>query len=56
MHVPFLLPEDQAYYWTHYWQEAEAEALAELQGGEFLTFDSTDPGDLARWLLSDDAE
>lgn len=53
-HIPIGFPSEQSYYWTLRWQSAEAEALDELSRGEFLIFDSEDPNDAARWLLSND--
>lgn len=51
--LPISLPAEQTYFWTYRWQEAEAEALAEIKRGDYLLFDSDDPQDVARWLLSD---
>lgn len=53
-HIPLTFPTEQAYYWRLYWQNAEAEALNEIEAGEFMLFDSDDPHDAARWLLGDD--
>lgn len=46
------VPRDQAYYWTHAWQSAEAESLAEFARGESVAFDTA--ADAIRWLLSED--
>jgi hypothetical protein len=51
---PLFVPRDQLYYWTREWQEGEAEALHELQEGEFRSF--PDGTTAAGWLLSDDEE
>jgi hypothetical protein len=50
--VPMFIPADQAYYWSSKWQRDEAETLANLQAGDYKTFD--DPSDAIRYLLSDD--
>ena len=46
--VPFFIPRDQAYYWSHEWQQGETEADEELRGGQARAFD--DPNDALRWL------
>lgn len=50
--VPLFMPRGQAYYWSHEWQEGEAEADVEIGRGEARTFN--DPGAAMRWL--DDPE
>jgi hypothetical protein len=45
---------DELYYWTVAWQQGQAETEAALAAGEAITFDTDDPMDVARWLLSDD--
>ncbi|MDE0474168.1 MAG: hypothetical protein OXI50_06385 [Gammaproteobacteria bacterium] len=47
-----IVPEEQRYYWTPEWQNAEREAMDELQRGLGIQFD--DATDAIRWLLSDD--
>ena len=48
--VPLFMPRDQRYYWSREWQQAEAEADAELRRCEGVTFDN--PQDAFRWLDS----
>lgn len=54
--MPASIPTDQAYYWSVPWQADVRESLEALRAGEFVEFDSDDPNDVARWLLSDDEE
>lgn len=49
--APFFVPRDQAYYWTHEWQRAEAEGLREIAEGNVRRFASGSAA--AAWLLSD---
>ena len=49
---PVSIPASQLYYWTREWQDAEAEALAELDRGEGQVFESGH--DAVKWLLADD--
>lgn len=51
--MPASIPADQAYYWSHVWQEDVREAMAALEAGEYEQFDSDDPNDVVRWFLSD---
>ena len=48
--LPMIQPS-QEYYWTPEWQDAEREALAEIQRGESVEFESAD--DAIRWLDED---
>jgi hypothetical protein len=50
--VPLVIERDQAYFWNPEWQEAVREAMADVLAGEFVLFDSDDPADVARWLLT----
>lgn len=52
--MPAAIPADQAYYWTHGWQADVSESREALRRGDYEDFDSDDPNDVARWLLSDD--
>ena len=52
--VPLFIPADEAYYWSGPWQRDVAESMAALHSGDFEDFDSDDPKDVARWLLSVD--
>lgn len=52
--MPAAIPADQAYYWSHGWQADVQEAREALLRGDYEEFDSDDPNDVARWLLSDD--
>lgn len=45
-----VVPEEQLYYWSREWQEAEQEALNELRRGLGVHFD--DATEMIRWLLS----
>ena len=40
--APEDVPRSQAYYWTPEWQEAEAEADADIKAGRVKSFDSVD--------------
>jgi hypothetical protein len=50
--IPPAISGEQAYFWSASWQEEEAESLREHEVGSFETFDSDDPNDVIRWLLS----
>jgi hypothetical protein len=50
--TPLFIPADQAYYWSSKWQRDEAETLANLEAGDYETFD--DPSDAIKYLLADD--
>ena len=50
MRVPLVMPSDQEYYWRFTWQNEERQCLLELEAGHWVTFDSDDPEDAARWL------
>lgn len=52
--VPIMIPRDEVGYWSLRWRQDEAESRAALKAGDYVTFDSDDPTDAARWLLSDD--
>jgi hypothetical protein len=52
--IPAAIPADQAYYWSFEWQDDIRESMAALAAGDFVDFDSDDPNDVARWLLSPD--
>ena len=47
-----IVPDEQLYYWSPEWQNAEHEAMGELRKGLGIQFD--DPTEAIRWLLSDD--
>jgi hypothetical protein len=51
--LPPAISREEAYYWSARWQREEAESLQERAAGNFVTFDSDDPNDVIRWLLSD---
>jgi hypothetical protein len=57
-HLPHTMPAfvsaEEAYFWTFAWQEGIREAMAEREAGNSRVFDSDDPDDVVRWLLSDD--
>lgn len=52
--MPVMIPADQAYFWGHAWQAGERESLAARARGDYRTFESDDPNDAVRWLLSED--
>lgn len=51
--MPFEIPASQEYFWRADWQDGEREALAELQRGEFLEFDTSNPHGVLDWLHED---
>lgn len=53
-HMPVFVPRDQAYYWSFPWQEDIRESMAALKAGDYEEFDSDDPNDVVRWLLSEE--
>lgn len=50
--VPAAMSADEVFYWTRKWQADTAETLTNLNAGDAITFDSDDPRDITRWLLS----
>lgn len=54
--VPAFISADQAYYWSREWQQDVLASMQALREGEFVDFDSDDPNDVARWLLSVDED
>jgi len=54
--VPMFISADEGYYWSVAWQEDVRAAMAARARGESVVFDSDDPNDVARWLLSIDDE
>lgn len=54
--VPLFIPADEVYYWSSPWQQDVAESMAALHSGDYVDFDSSDPTDVARWLLSVDGD
>jgi len=52
--IPAFVRADEAYYWSFRWQQDVAESMAALASGDYEDFDSDDPNDVARWLLSMD--
>jgi hypothetical protein len=54
--IPLFIPADQAYYWSNPWQRDVAQSMEALRNGEFVDFDSDDPMDVAKWLLSVDED
>jgi hypothetical protein len=51
---PLFVPRGQLYYWTHEWQDGEAEALREIADGQARRFPNGSSA--AEWLLSDDED
>jgi hypothetical protein len=54
--VPLFIPADEAYYWSSQWQRDVRNSMEALREGEFEEFNSDDPTDAARWLLSVDED
>lgn len=52
-HMPLFIPRDQAYYWSFPWQKDIQDSMKALEKGDYEEFDSDDPSDVVRWLLSD---
>ena len=50
--VPLKACPSQAYYWQRSWQDAEREALAEIQTGKARTFSGAEAA--IRYLLAPD--
>jgi len=53
-HLPLAVSKSQAYYWKRSWQEAEREALAEIESGQARTFASA--AEVIHYLLGPDDE
>ena len=49
---PIAVSKSQAYYWKRSWQEAEREALAEIEAGRARTFPNAEA--VIRYLLGTD--
>lgn len=54
--TPHFIPADEVYYWSSPWQRDAIESMQALRAGEFEEFNSDDPTDAARWLLSLDED
>jgi hypothetical protein len=52
--IPLFIPAEEAYYWSSPWQRDVLESIQALRSGDFKDFNSDDPKDVARWLLSVD--
>lgn len=50
--LPVAVSRSQAYYWKRSWQDAEREALAEIESGHARTFSGADAA--IRYLLGPD--
>jgi hypothetical protein len=50
--APTFISADEAYYWSSPWQRDVQESMAALATGEYMEFDSDDPNDIVRWMLS----
>ncbi len=50
--MPAFIRADEAYYWSFQWQDDVRESMAALAAGDYEDFDSDDPNDVARWMLS----
>jgi len=51
--VPFLIPREQAYYWTREWQEGIQKSMADLEAGNYTDFGPDDPGSITRRFLGE---
>lgn len=52
--IPLFVPSGQAYYWSILWQNDVRTSIAALEAGDYVDFDTDDPKDVARWLLSEE--
>jgi hypothetical protein len=52
--MPAFISAEEEYFWSVPWQEDIRESLAERKAGESRVFNSDDPNDVVRWLLSHD--
>lgn len=52
--IPLFVPSGQAYYWSILWQNDVRTSIAALEAGDYVDFDTDDPHDVARWLLSEE--
>jgi hypothetical protein len=52
--MPAFISAEEEYFWLVPWQEDIRESLAAREAGDLRVFDSDDPNDVVRWLLSHD--
>jgi hypothetical protein len=52
--VPPSLSRDEIGYWTMKWRAGDEESARARAAGESVVFNSADPNDIVRWLLSPD--
>lgn len=52
--MPLSIPSGQAYYWSIMWQDDVRASIAALEAGDYADFDTDDPNDVVRWLLSEE--
>jgi hypothetical protein len=52
--APTFVSADEAYYWSFPWQADVQASMAALAEGDYEDFDSDDPSDVVRWMLSVD--
>jgi hypothetical protein len=52
--MPAFISAEEEYFWSVPWQEDIRRSLANREAGESSVFDSDDPNDVVRWLLSHD--
>ena len=50
----FAIPRDELDYWSFTWKRDEEESRLAREAGDSVVFDSDDPNDAVRWLLSDE--
>jgi hypothetical protein len=52
--MPAFISAEEEYFWSVPWQEDIRESLAAREAGDSRVFESDDPNDVVRWLLSHD--
>jgi hypothetical protein len=52
--APVFIRADEAYYWSFHWQRDVQASMRALSEGEYEEFNSDDPNDVVRWMLSVD--
>ena len=52
--APAFIRADEAYYWSFQWQEDVRISMQALSEGDYEEFNSDDPNDVVRWMLSVD--
>lgn len=52
--MPAFISAEEEYFWSVPWQRDIRESMAAREAGQSRVFDSDDPNDVVRWLLSHD--